>query len=244
MEMSVTSKFDDWKDLFQLNPDAKELETIRNDRGHDRAGSKIQKMSDAKWDTINIDLYKLEILVMPIQYSKPEDLLEYIRIHLDDFLDAKKSEFHGYKTEDSEDWKKTGQAPLGSIMQFDIKTPIGIDDDAAVITSKSDKWSWIFSPVTIGLASPGTHPVSGNRQFGIKTGGSSSIVQATFYTRAVDRALLPLAGDLAYEKGHELWVSFIKSVKAFIQANQGDCNIIDPIRHNPAWSAPEVQILL
>ena len=172
-------------------------------------------------------------------------LFKYICINLSDFLDPNRATFDGYTSNDASDWKDSG-AQLGCLMLF--KIPLGgpIHEQAAVIVSKTDQTSWIFSPVTIGAATPGEHPVSGNRHFGISEGGSTANVKATIFTRAADRAIdnyLP-PYDTVYNGGHKLWVGFQKKVNEYINNNGGQSRIIEPETYRPKWTDADVQAVL
>lgn len=239
------SKYQEWKDLFQWKPDADPLENTRAGRGRDHVGYKVQRMSEAAAEKVNIDHYKIEILKFPTGKDS-SSLFEHIRTNLSDFFDPSISTLDGYTTGDAEDWTKSGEAKLGCIMLFKIAVFGPIHEQAAVIVSKTESSSWVFSPVTIGLASPGEHPVSGNRHFGITTGGSSADVKATVFTRAADRAVNNSLPDYntVYDGGHKLWVDFQNKVSSYVNSNGGQSRVVSPITHRPAWSDPDVQAVL
>jgi len=97
---------------------------------------------------------------------------------------------------DFDDYWNTS-SPLKSILSIDTKAslPIFITDDATVICSSYDEGCcWVFSTVfadNFGVNSNnGSHPVSGNRQFGLKDLGNGKY---EFYIKAADRARISWA---------------------------------------------------
>jgi hypothetical protein len=241
----MASPFDDWKDLAQHKPDSSALQTARTSRGHSFVDAQVQRMADAKADKVNIDHYKIEVLKFPSGMGEM-DLFERVRIDLASFLDTSIATFSAFSSGDDSDWSASGTAELGILMLFKISVFGPLHEQAAVVASKSSSKSWVFSPVTIGIAAPGEHPVSGNREFGIETGGSGRDVLATLYTRAVDRAIdtFPDPDTVVYPGGHDLWVSFQNLTKKFIVDKGGDARIVTPETHKPGWTDPELQAIL
>ncbi|MDF1698739.1 MAG: hypothetical protein P1U56_22995 [Saprospiraceae bacterium] len=96
---------------------------------------------------------------------------------------------NGIKTIIEIDTESNPDGPFSSII------PTGLTDDAIVICSSyEDECCWVFSTVNAvsgnGNSNNGSHPVSGNRQFGLKHLGSGVY---EFYIKAADRARISWA---------------------------------------------------
>ncbi len=84
------------------------------------------------------------------------------------------------------------------------------------------------------------HPVSGNRQFGLKTNADGTY---TFYTKGADRATSIFDAIISpgiYYGGSLLWAAVMQNIQNFVGASNS--NINDPIVNRPWWS--EIQNLL
>ena len=108
-------------------------------------------------------------------------------------------------------------------MRFDIAVSLfGIfpgQQDGSVLCTDQQNQSWIFS--TIYTSQDYSHPVSGNREFGLTSNADGTY---TFFTRGVDR-VAELFDDLveelpntagAFEGGEEIWSSLQNNLKNFI----------------------------
>lgn len=225
--------WDPWADLLNMLPRKDELNAARSARGTAVVDYEVQKIEDAKSEKINFDFYAVDIETLPMQMSA-EALLSYVRKNLNGFLNQSYSEFISYSDADGTDWRGTSAAPVGAIMQFNIPK-WGVEEQAAVVVSKSTSSSWIFTPVTIGFAFPGEHPVSGNREFGLL---SKQGLATRIYTRGADRAidmLLP-PEDEVYEGADSLWKSFQQLVAQYVNDNGGKALVGKRVVKRPLWS--------
>ena len=227
-----------WKDLLNALPTAAAMNQARGARGRGAVAMKVQRIEDAKGQHVNFDLYTIDIRRMPTQGPKTgPDLLAYIRSHLGDFFDPNVSTLVGHTPGDADDWKKTGPAPRGSIMVFNIGVLGPIHEEAAVVTSVSESVRFVFTPVTIGTSSPGEHPVSGNREFGFRAAAG---LQGQIYTRAADRALddsvLAPSEKTVFDGADALWKSFQARVSAYLNQQGGDAAGSAPTIRRPDWS--------
>ena len=122
--------------------------------------------------------------------------------------------------------KWTDIPTIGSIFNINIDLPA---NDGSVICINHDTYSWTFA--TISDPYNLSHPVSGNRQFGLEPNGSGGY---TFFTRGTDRAFDELSGGtrdiLNYgtgewidllDQGARPWRSLQQLVESFIDNNGG-----------------------
>lgn len=111
---------------------------------------------------------------------------------------------------------------LGALMRFDISVPgtYGLmTQDGSVVYSDQDTRKWIFTTTT----SPQdfSHPVSGNREFGLKPNLLGGYI---FYTRGVDRVAespdyyigtyTPFQHP--FDGGYDLWESVMNNLVSFV----------------------------
>jgi hypothetical protein len=227
--------WDVWLDLLNWLPDKDALNEERVARKQAKVDFKVQRIEDASSEQVNFDFYAIDIQTLPAGMTDKE-LFVHIRKNLNDFFDPAAATVATYEKDDPKDWGSIQQAPLGAIMQFQI--PWGpVWEDAAVVASKADGRSWVFTPVTIGIASPGQHPVSGNREFALtpKEG-----LAARIYTRGVDRALenpllLDMPESFVYDGGDKLWQSFQARVVKYVVDHGGAATVGNHYFKRPLW---------
>jgi hypothetical protein len=224
-----------WNDLANFKPDADPLKQARAGRGHSDKDYEIQRIEDGEGDAINVDEYVVRIDALPTGKNKARFFWD-VRKNLNDFFDHSVSTFGGYNAADDGDWSSQSEALLGTIMVFVIKTPGMTHDDGAVVVSKTSDFSWVFSPIDDGLfGSFGTHPVAGNREFGLREVGG----RMEFYTRAFDRVYpiqVSLDEEGAFKGADKLWKSLQSNLEAYVNANGGSATKISP--NVPGGTAP------
>ena len=94
-----------------------------------------------------------------------------------------------------------------------------LHEQMGVVTSSASSTRWVFSPVQIGFQSPGRHPVSGNREFGVQAMPNGTV---QVYVRAADRVAdrdgtyLP-GENWILSGGDSLWRAFQARVADFVQ---------------------------
>jgi hypothetical protein len=201
--------------LVNLLPDSARLNAERQLRGQTPVSFKVQRIEDATSEHINFDTYSVVITRLPPGVS-PDQLFQKVRRDINEFLDNDVGAMVGYRRGDAQDWKSSASAPLGSILVWHISSM----EQAGVVTSLSEPRRWIFTPVTIGRAFPGEHPVSGNREFGLRPGPGNGW---TIYTRGVDRVLASLlpGEDIVFGGQDALWRSFQNGVASYVNAAGG-----------------------
>lgn len=116
-----------------------------------------------------------------------------------------------------------------------------------LICSKYNSDEWYFTTLTTpfldGDDYDGTHPVSGNRAFGIKQNSDGSY---TIFTRGVDRVRYRVAEitgnilfDDAFENADVLWTTFQENLVEFIEdpIMGGQAQVILPATHRVDFEA-------
>ncbi|MDQ3879396.1 MAG: hypothetical protein M3290_13785, partial [Actinomycetota bacterium] len=164
-------------------------------------GLTLQRISDG-WGSLNLDRYLINITKLPRHPQAHVDFteagfFEYVRKNLATFLQPFPRTLHTeslapWSTADQTSWNT--DTPVGSVMEFTIDIPMSPDVIAPVAperglvlcTEHSSEpgrdHHWNFSTVD-GPLPAGYHPVSGTRQFGLRTVNDGWY----FYTRAADR---------------------------------------------------------
>jgi hypothetical protein len=215
----AVTPWDPWKDLLNMLPDPTPLNAARQVRGQASISFKIQRVEDATGEHINFDTYSVEVIRLPTGVGA-DLLFQKVRRDLNDFMDSREVSVEPYRSGDGKDWKSSANAPLGSIMVWHVPPHHLFHEEMGVVTSLSEQRRWIFTTVTIGRALPGEHPVSGNREFGLRAGPGGGW---TIYTRAADRVLASIfpGEDIVLAGGDRLWRSWQKAVAEYVNAAGG-----------------------
>lgn len=85
----------------------------------------------------------------------------------------------------------------------------------------------------------GSHPISGNRQFGYTANSNGSY---TFYTRGVDRLTSGIenfaqaAFEIPFTNADNLWKSFQNKLRDYVNQNGGSATKQNPEILRPDWS--------
>ena len=202
----------------------------------------IQYIEDASGSVVNMDYFPVTIAQLPNDPTTgetftPEGFFNYVRTNLNDFFEGDDTTFGPYNTKEASIWNSDEY--LGAIMRFDIY--IGpMTQDGSVICSSQNTQSWTFTTIESPL--DWSHPVSGNRMFGLDQNSDGSY---TFYTRGVDRVAegvddfmgnLPLTTS-AFEGGDALWGKLQENLEVFINdpLNGGTAQIQTPQIERPDW---------
>lgn len=180
-----------WRDLFLHKPSSALIAKMRQrfPGAPDAVGicKPFQLVGDGR-SPVNMDYYPISIDQLPVLPGKSKvatvkQLYDYVRMHINDFVDNSNSEFAPYNTSgrnnDQRLWLSSN--PLNAVISIRIHLPVGGTDDATVATSEYADNYWRFS--TMWADRNAYHPVSGTREFGYFTQSNRVI----FYTRGVDR---------------------------------------------------------
>ena len=237
-----------WTDLISLRPDATVQRALlaRDPVPLPLIGTPIptwgvHRIEDA-YGPINLDEYKVMISTMPLLPGTSTPMTDtqlalYFRWHINDFVDTSIARFTPYGVGDAAMWIST--SPVGAAIH------IAMTDDGTVVCSQSTPLDFVFS--TTQSYRDGAHPVSGNRQFGVRSNPDGGWI---LYTRGADRATTWYhwsAGDAVFSGGDDLWRSFQVHARDWINAHGGSASIgsrfserfeWDPIR--TAYSHPTV----
>ncbi|NMM46847.1 hypothetical protein [Marinigracilibium pacificum] len=230
-----------WLGLADHKPNSKVLERVEklNKEGYD---IEMQYLEDADGAVVNMDYFPVHIDKLPNNPATGDsftgkEFFEYIRTNFADICFSNNSNFGAYNDVEMTKWE--GSDYLGTVMRFDIKLrepyfgiQIGQQDGSVLCTDQQNQ-TWVFS--TIYTKQDYSHPVSGNREFGLITNPDGTY---TFYTSGVDRIAEwtdDMIGDImeysAFDGGEELWSSLQENLVSWINdpENEGKSEIIDSI---------------
>lgn len=213
----------------------------------------IQNIENAKGSLVNNDYFAVTFDHLPNkpaphqnQQFTPQELLQYVRKNINDFIDTSLSEFSPSTftgIDEGAIWYSNN--PMNAIVHIEIT-----GNDGSVIVSghqsNSNDSHWIFSTiqtpfVIVTPGADGLHPVSGNRKFGLKVNSNGSY---TIYTRGVDRVqdrmdIAIVGQQFMFNKADQLWQSFQEGLRSFIQNNNTYANTVikeTPIKWRPNWT--------
>lgn len=222
----------DWSYLVSFRPPA----DVQNYFKATVPGGYFHKVEDGYGD-INLDYYPVLVRKLPAisgSQASAEDFLKYIRLNLNDFIDADLANF--FKYDDSNDALWKSDKPLKSIIRITMRmltTKLDkVSDFGDVIVGEFTPQYWIFS--TIYTPNDLAHPVSGNRQFGFTDNHDGTF---TFYTRGADRAtrLTDYTGSrwLVFPMANKLWKSLQAGIVKFV--GQKNAELIEPLSNRVPW---------
>jgi len=231
---AASTSLGDWENLISFRPPVTVQRSLQ-----DRTLSSIDwppHRIESAWGPINLDYYPVEIQQMPVisgQTMTPEQLVEHVRLNINSFIDTRISEFTPVDSSAAAKWRSAH--PLGTVIHIDMKTLGGRlnPDDGSVVASEVISLSWIFS--TIWTPTDMSHPVSGNRQFGIEHTHDGRTI---FFTRGADRTTL-LVDDalqsIVFSAAHSLWLSLQQGVRGFVNSHGGSARIRPAFSHRFSW---------
>ena len=237
--------FGDWQHLISFRPPASVQNTIvaRQFNNGVLNSGRIYPIENAVGD-INLDYYAVEISAsalpfIPVNLNDPfgprtgvrftpQGLLEYFRTHINLFT-SNEAIFTPYDEKwslakpagDGPTWRST--SPVGSVLSIDLARLLRLQtvDTGGVVTAAHSSTlggsSWIFS----SMYTPRDldHPVSGNREFGIKPKDDTWLL----YTRGADRVTnllyYPASEIAVFPGGDNLWHNVFQNITSFVNAN-------------------------
>lgn len=179
----------------------------------------VQSIDDAH-GPVNLDYYPVHIAKLPTvdgHQLTPQEFVSYVRVHLNDFVNQGNAGFEPYSPADAISLQSNN--PVGAVVHIDMRmggkwlNP----DDGSVVVSESAPDHWTFS--TIWTPDDQAHPVSGNREFGLRQDADGGW---TFYTRGADRTtgyLDSAISSTVFSSAHELWTGLATNLATWV--NQG-----------------------
>lgn len=226
-----------WRDLLNFLPREEDLAAARKARQRPPLQFAVQRIETAKKPLVNLDRYEVRVTKLPTKgpaAGGADTFYRYVRRNFNDFLKQDLASFGPHLDSDRTEWDNAVAPPLGCMMVFSIQNfgAIGLERGAVTVSAAGPS-SWRFSTVTIGSIVIGTHPVAGNREFGLRPGPTGSYV---FYTQAADRAFDNLPSeDTVLNGAKELWQTFQTKLSDFVQVHGGQANVVTPTVHQPRF---------
>jgi hypothetical protein len=196
-------------------------------------GWDLQPISSASGHLVNLDYFSVKINRLPNGLS-PETFLHLVRTNINDFIDPNNGINFTPHSNQATNWQN---GFVGTVLEISIPTNKG-----SVVLSDLNSTNWTFSTITDPIH--WNHPVSGNRQFGIKQLPDGSF---EFFNSGVDRihtqfgnffntiSSLAIDDGLAFSKADDLWRTFQVGIKNFIENSGGIASINSPIINRPKW---------
>jgi len=225
-----------WLALAKFTPSQSIINKLNSVVGHTSGGTgygttisandvaNVQYLNGAVSPVVNMDYFPVLVTEMPDGFT-PQQLLNYVRLNINSFLDGTKSfyPYNAYGVNDTNTWNSSN--PTGAIVAIDLPGP----ENGSVITSSSAPDQWIFT--TIHEPMYGDHPVSGNRAFGYTIYQDGTI---TFYTMGVDRLTNWLGtaaqvipeyfkegAGIPFSQADIMWGTFQEKLLRFVQDHGG-----------------------
>jgi len=157
----------------------------------------------------------------------PEEFLRSVRGNINQYTDVSGVEFTEVAGSMNDD------DLTGAVLSISLAGGGWIDEGSVVVSEVSSS-HWTFT--TVYTHFDGSHPVSGNREFGFRRSGD----QVTFYTRGVDRMTAPIDAALnlngfAFSQADQLWDSFQDEI---VEAVGGQATTSTTVAR-PNWSQVE-----
>lgn len=198
--------------------------------------ARIQDINNAYSTVVNLDYFPITVSQLPIVNGNrltPSEFLSHIRLNINNFVNTNKAQFEPYNYLGIDDrglWNSNN--PLDAVILINMFGP----DNGSVIVSHYSADKWTFTTITEPIY--GTHPVSGNRDFGYTQNTNGSY---TFYSRGVDRLTTWYSTaaqsilQVPFSQADALWASFQQKVSEFVNQNGGTATIAASHIERPNW---------
>jgi hypothetical protein len=215
-----------WADLASFTPPPVVMNRINSLPG---GVWQVQDISNANSKRVNFDYFPVRIDRLPTVNGatlSADAFLNHIRRNINDFTDG--PEFNPFSQDDITLWHSND--PLSTVISINI-----FPDNGTVITSQFEPCCWVFTTLKTPPIYDGTHPVSGNRQFGYIQNQDGSF---TFYSKGADRLTSwyhALSAPIAFGSADELWRSFQNYIKNYADQHGGAASIQQEFRFRPNW---------
>jgi len=207
---------------------------------------------ESGWGEINLDYYAVCIDKMPrslpgdsagtSRIVTPEELCQYVRHNMvtpSTVVNEEHASFRPYGPSDGTAWKGTSTDALGALISIDMQLaplPVPVEDGTVMVTH-SDDTSWTFS--TVHSPNDGSHPVSGNRRFGVLLADDGNTY---VYTLGADRVTNQAIGQtpgaqLVWLGADKLWRSFQERISELVNTHGGSAKVLAPNSRRYDWSS-------
>lgn len=231
----------DWDRLLSFRPPT-ELQQASRSRGWT-----FQPLESRTNDQLNLDYYAV-VIDRPPRINgvalSPELFLQQIRRRFAGFIDRSLAQFTAARSEFEPLWQA---GTTGAVMRFAI-APTTIPNlrvalPAQVMLTEGISSRWIFS--TGHLTNTASHPVNGNREFGVFTTTAQGTF--TFYTRGADTlnneilSRLPGGAESVFGGGERIWEEFQDRVIEFVTSNGGHVSDAPSSSARYCWSTVAAQ---
>ncbi|MDP1678660.1 MAG: hypothetical protein Q8L02_00795 [Candidatus Nitrotoga sp.] len=234
-----------WADLISFRPEYTQQNKLHQ-LNIQNPGKWFFHRLDSCWGKINLDYYSVKIHPMP--RSLPDDpsglvrtgpvtieeLFQYVRRKLlveDAVVNSLLTKFRPYGSTDETAWLGSVSDALGALIS--IRIPL---NEGTVMVTQVDSTSWTFS--TLNSPADNSHPVCGNRRFGIFLAEDGKI---HIYTMGADRCTDLLIATTPAVEGvwfgaDKVWRSFQENIVELVKKHDGYAEIITPISRRYDWS--------
>ncbi|HKK61322.1 MAG TPA: hypothetical protein VJ951_02110, partial [Bacteroidales bacterium] len=231
-----------WLSLIGFKPPASTISYLNQLSQQENRNWDIQAIEDASGTVINLDYFAVKINRLPnnangVQMT-PAEFFDELSANFMNLIDKENADFQFYSPQDQQRWYS--QDPINTV--FTIVIP---GDDGSVVASDfktSDYYggNWIFSTLKAPFVEDGYHPVSGNRQFGLKRNRDGTF---EVYTRGADRVTNfyhKWFQSAAFDGADKTWRSFQAGVMNYVNQRGGDAgtpsDLIEEIKR-PNWNS-------
>ena len=228
----------DWKDLVSFRPPVI-LQQEVSSKGTYPDNWYFHRIEDAASENLNLDNYPIYVKTLPTidgQLMSPAAFVKYVRMNLNSIVDTSYAKFAPYD-EAGQEAKWNSNNPLGAVLSIKLwpnVTDISPDDGSVMVTATTDL-SWTFS--TLWTTKDKGHPVSGNRQFGLKRASDGNWF---FFTRGADRPTSCtdglLGGKLAFFFGVKLWRSLQTGIVKLVNDHAGQAEVSPATSTRVRWA--------
>jgi hypothetical protein len=201
----------------------------------------LTNVETAHGNVVNCDFFPVRITTMPTGFT-PQTLLEFFRKNINIFIDPSLGvNFSAYNDlgsfNDTTRYNSTDTNSIGALVH------IHMDNDGSVILSNYyhnlNTQSHKFTFTTMATPLDYSHPVAGNRVFGIyKSTSTTSPNDFVFYTMGVDRT-----NDWVMSSGNSVFDGFGQADKLWKSIQKNMINFINnPILggHAEYYSRPQI----
>lgn len=201
-----------WIDLIKMNANGRD---VLNASRRIFGGVHVQSIENGQGQ-LNLDYYSSIVSKLPKGMESGEDLLKLFKNGLNIFTNNETS----FTTYNDKEGLLFANDKNGALMQFHMNL-FGVNvEDGTVMQSKNGKNYWVFS--TVATSKDFTHPVSGNRQFGVTTNADGTY---TIFTRGADRVTSGFdnwwLSTTIFGGGDALWQSVLNNITNYINNNGG-----------------------